>query len=83
MRFYNRSFIVLVFLIIIVIILGCGPQPAPPELEIPQPPSGETNPAIPTPTVIAPPEVSPCVSPCGVVSLGLVGVVLGIKRRKW
>ena len=81
MRFYKRSIIMLVLLIVIVIILGCSPQPAPVEPDFPVPPSGATDSAIPTPTAIAPPEVSPCVSPCGVVSLGLAGVVLGLKKK--
>ena len=82
MRAYKASFLVLVLFIVISIILGCSPQPAPGEPSNSQPTSVATDPAAPTPTVIAPPEVSPCVSPCGVVSLGLIGVVLGLKRKE-
>ena len=81
MRFYKQSILVLVMLIVIAIILGCSPQPAPSELDIPQSPGEAPDPVVPTPTVIAPPEVSPCISPCGVISLGWVGVVLGIKKK--
>lgn len=82
MKIFHLTLLVLFLLVSTVFIIGCSGEAAPAGPDTSQPSGSPTKPAVPTPTLIAPPVVSPCTSPCALVSLGLVGAVLGSRKKR-